>query len=475
MGSGIISHDHKYFRRLLAFIKHAYNSHAVILSFHYYLMSHNLPKQPSGEGRVLILSGVKGDTRRYRCFHLYEQLQLAGLPVLLSHQMDPNLIEKAGQAEVVVIHRAAFDSKLARFFEIIQKKDGVLIQDVDDLIFDPKAMEWIDSPDFQDPIRARLYRDDLRRNRETLDRCSVVTASTEYLAGCVRNLEKPAWVHRNGFSLEMLALSEAALKRRRQEKTGPSEKVVIGYASGTPTHNKDFAMIREGIVDILRKYNQVELHLIGPLDTGSSWGDLSVRVRHTPLVPWRELPGLLASFDINLAPLVQTNPFSHSKSEIKYMEAAMVQVPTIASATDAFSYAIRSGENGWLVNSEDEWRQVLDYLIENPQERRLIGQNAYQDVLKKYTPIERAGQFLHTLNDIYIHLKGKPFCEIMPDINEFSNRTHHYTSIPSSFEREPTILNMGIYNLRQRGVGTMAGRVWVFFRRLFIPLFPFKT
>jgi hypothetical protein len=49
--------------------------------------------------------------------------------------------------------------------------------------------------------------------------------------------------------------------------------------------------------------------------------------------------------DINLAPLVMDNPFAQSKSEIKYMEAALVRAPTIASPTDAYRFAIRPGEN----------------------------------------------------------------------------------------------------------------------------------
>ena len=38
--------------------------------------------------RILILSGVKGDTRRYRAFHLDEQLRIVNIEVDARHIMD---------------------------------------------------------------------------------------------------------------------------------------------------------------------------------------------------------------------------------------------------------------------------------------------------------------------------------------------------------------------------------------------------
>ena len=41
---------------------------------------------------------------------------------------------------------------------------------------------------------------------------------------------------------------------------------------------------------------------------------------------WRELPWIIAQTDINLAPLEMDNPFCQAKSEIKFVEAALVGV-----------------------------------------------------------------------------------------------------------------------------------------------------
>ena len=63
---------------------------------------------------------------------------------------------------------------------------------------------------------------------------------------------------------------------------------------------------------------------------------------------WQGLPNIVAQIDINLAPLELDNPFCQAKSEIKFTEAALVGVPTVASPTQAFVYAMRDGEDGLL-------------------------------------------------------------------------------------------------------------------------------
>ena len=115
-----------------------------------------------------------------------------------------------------------------------------------------------------------------------------------------------------------------------------------------------------------------------------------------PLRPWRELPTWLAELDLNLAPLEANNPFSLSKSEIKWLEAALVSVPTIASRTPAFEAAIHPGENGWLAGSLEEWRAALGQALD-PDLRSLCAERAYDDVWREYRPEVRAYQLRTTL------------------------------------------------------------------------------
>ena len=96
-------------------------------------------------------------------------------------------------------------------------------------------------------------------------------------------------------------------------------------------------------------------------------------------------------FDINLAPLETSNPFCEAKSELKYFEAALVDVPTVgASPTAPFAATIRHGETGFLAADETEWYAALKRLVTEPGLRALIARNAFFDVLWRYGPERRA-------------------------------------------------------------------------------------
>jgi len=433
-----------------------------------------MSQRNNGDSPILILSGVKGDTRRYRTFHPYEQLRLAGVDCQLSHITDPRLREKSRRANVVILHRLPMDRYVESLLADWQQRGALLILDVDDLVFEPGAFRWINSPDFSDPLRAALYQEEMHRQRLILDACQAVIASTEFLAGHVRQQGKLAWVHRNAFSLEMINRAEAAYSSRPVS----SDRLVIGYASGTPTHDEDFALVKPALKKLLQQFPQAEVWIIGPLDPGRDWGSLASRIRRLPLVPWRELPEYLVQFDINLAPLVMDNPFAQSKSEIKYMEAALVRSPTIASPTDAYRFAIRPGENGYLAAGDSEWEQALTLLIEQPHQRRLAGEEAYTQVRQNYHPERRAADLLSTLDQISRHVLGSPF--LAHDLNTQAEiEAGKSTSVPGDFridpelERNPTLAQRALYSIRYRGVRTLLIQIWVYFRRIVAPIFPF--
>ena len=68
--------------------------------------------------------------------------------------------------------------------------------------------------------------------------------------------------------------------------------------------------------------------------------------------------------DINIIPLV-INPFTEAKSDLKYYEAALVEVPSVASPTAVYQSAIEHGSNGFLARTSDDWYEALRNLIVN--------------------------------------------------------------------------------------------------------------
>lgn len=412
---------------------------------------------------LLLISGAKGDTRRYRVFHLYQQLWMAGVSVSVRNISDFDVFKAAAACDLLILHRVPFTETVKRLIDSVHSRGGLILADEDDLIFDTAAFEWIDSPDFKDPIRSRLYRSEMQLQQETLLASDGVITSTDYLAQVVKKYGKPVWVHRNAANLEMIEISSHAIQQKRK----PDGKYVIGYASGTLTHNRDFALIAPALLSTLETIPQAELWVIGYLDIPPDLDGVKNRIRRIKPVPWRKLPYWLSQFDVNLAPLLLDNPFSQSKSEIKYMEAALVGVPTIASPTDAFRFAIRSGENGLLAQNISEWQECLLLLAEPNRWESLA--NAAGAETYKYTPQTRAQQAVDLLNKVMDYF-GRSDHYPMPAIISGAGQEHYW---PKMWEVRPTKLDLGLYSLRSRGVSTLFKQVWITIRRFFARWIPY--
>ncbi len=347
--------------------------------------------------QVLVVSGSTGDMERFRCHHVREQLQLFGMGCEVRHITDPQVMALLPQYKLIILHRVAHDQWVEHLIATAHDAYGTtVVFDIDDLVFQPELDVWIHALQTMPPGDQALFREGMRRYRRTLELCDGVLAATEAIAEAARCMGKPAWVHRNALSLEMLVLSEQAYHQRV-----PAEgKVVIGYASGTRTHSRDFAEAESALERILQTYPQTELWIIGHLDLDRRWDQWARRIKQVPFMPWRQLPRTLASLDINLAPLEMNNPFCASKSELKYFEAAVVGVPTVASHWGAFSVAVQPGVTGFLAATPAEWYEALDRLVTDPALRHAMGERARLDALLRYTPTARGRELLVTFDGI---------------------------------------------------------------------------
>lgn len=412
---------------------------------------------------ILIISGTKGDTRRYRAFHLYQQLRMAGGSVTMRNISDTDVIKTASSCDLLILHRVTFTSIVKRIIDSVHQRGGLVLADEDDLIFDTAAFQWIDSPDFKDSIRAKLYQTEMKLQQETLLACDGVITSTDYLAKVVANYKKPVWVHRNAANLEMVDISSRAIHQKRQ----PDNKYVIGYASGTLTHNRDFASISPALLDTMNSIPQAELWIIGYLDLPPDFDPVKDRIRRIKPVPWRQLPFWLSQFDMNLAPLVLDNPFSQSKSEIKFMEAALVGVPTVASPTDAFQYAIQHHQNGMLAHNLSDWQDYLQFLSK-PEQREILALNAAKSI-PQYSPQKRAQQAAQLINKVleyFGHSERIP----VPETIDIGNRLYYW---PKLWEIRPTGFELGLYSLRVRGISILLKQIWITLRRLLARWIPY--
>ncbi len=93
---------------------------------------------------------------------------------------------------------------------------------------------------------------------------------------------------------------------------------------------------------------------------------------------------LLRDMDISIA-VLKPGLIADCKSEIKWLEAAMLGVPSVVTATQTYREVVEHDVTGLLVTQPDDWYVHLDALIEDAPRRRSIGQAAREEVLRRYS------------------------------------------------------------------------------------------
>jgi glycosyltransferase involved in cell wall biosynthesis len=306
---------------------------------------------------------------------------------------------QAARCDVVVLWRGAWGERVAAIVAAARRGGARVVLDLDDLICDPELAR----PDLIDGIRSGgLDPDAVRahalRLRQTMATADALFASTAPLAEHLRAAapDRPVFVLPNGFDATTHARSRRAARARRR---APADGLLrLGYAGGTFTHQRDFAVAAPAVARLLRATPQARLVLFHgkdgtPLLDPAAFPELAAhadQIEWRAAVPLTDLPDELARFDINLAPLETGNPFCEAKSELKYFEAALVDVPTIASPTAPLAAAIVDGVTGLLAVDAAGWEAALRRLAEDAALRRRLAEAAYRDVLLRFGPEMRA-------------------------------------------------------------------------------------
>jgi glycosyltransferase involved in cell wall biosynthesis/GT2 family glycosyltransferase len=353
----------------------------------------------SGGRQVICISGEP----RFLAGHMYRVERCARSLADLGYAVDVVAIDaldadwwkrKVPSPAVVLIWRAAWNRTLREAVSAWRGQGARIIFDVDDYMFDPEiAKATIIDGIRSQKIAERDVVDHYAKIRETLmwaDACVVPTAE---LAKGIELCDRPALISVNGFDAETYRVSrEAVLRRRLDLRDG---LVRIGYASGSRTHQRDFAIAAPAVANVLRERPECRLVLFRDARSGRELLDLGEFPEFTGLeeqVEWRDatsltrLPEELARFDVNIAPLEVGNVYCEAKSELKYFEAALVGVPTVASPTQPFRGAIVDGVTGYLADDSTSWERTLDALVADAGLRARIGQAALHHVLHRYGP-----------------------------------------------------------------------------------------
>lgn len=348
---------------------------------------------------------VHSSTFRYRAANMAEVLNagvvVGDMPFSAACFFSSDLQRAAHivqSADVLVISRARYDPDLAALVQLFKMQGKRVWFDVDDLVFDTQKIDLMINTAGQqatDDVLNYWY-SVVGRMAQALRLCDGVVTTHAYLANKIKLFSNlPVKVVPNFANAAQLAISEPLYQGKLTAGPTQRERIKLGYFSGSSSHNGDLSLIAYALERVMAADARIDFVLVGHVDIEQAFGarfggylkgHLTDRVTIHPFVDFLTLQELIADVDFNLVPL-QVNDFTHCKSELKFVDAAIVGTLTIASPAFAYSAAIRHAENGYLAE-DGQWEAVLLQAIAvrdaDFEKHKRMTAAAYQDVQQRF-------------------------------------------------------------------------------------------
>ncbi|MBS7804509.1 glycosyltransferase [Rhizobiales bacterium TNE-4] len=328
----------------------------------------------------------EGESKRYRVYNLANALIDIGKTVWVMPYSDLASLKHWNiAANIVVLFRAPYEAFCDEYFDYARNKNITTCYDTDDLVFDEDIIGSIHAVKQMKASERATYLDGVLRYKKLMAMCDVVSVTTDHLAQQARKVNSNVFVIPNTLNSLQISLSEQLISHALEKSEDLNSDVIrIGYFSGSRTHDEDFLECSDVLFEILAKYPNVTFVIVGQLELDRKWNSFSKRVERHDFLPYLEMLKLLSTCHINIAPLNLRSLFNHSKSELKWFEAAVVEVPTIASPTDPYQKILSTGSLGFLALNRSDWNAALETLISDSNIRKKIGMAAREVALQKF-------------------------------------------------------------------------------------------
>lgn len=339
--------------------------------------------------------------KKYRVLQKVELLESMGYRCEISEYRDiPRVFNKMQLATLVLFYRVPDGELFSLYLSETERLKIATGYDIDDPIFAPDVYAENKNLDMLSHTEKQSLLDSASEYREAMAQCGFISISTPGMQELVKTIfSKPSYLWRNVLDGETLSIVAQQQKRQPPNRV-QSELVVITYMSGSRAHDADFSSIEQVLTKIMADYPHVQLLIGGYAAIPDVLQPFSTRIKQFPFSGYAGYFGHLAQSDICVIPLLQDR-FNDCKSAIRYLEAAVLGIPTIATNIGDFKNLIINGENGFLASSDEEWDIALRQLIEDQVLHKNISQKSREYVMENQTLMSLSS---HMNDDISVML-----------------------------------------------------------------------
>ncbi|MDN2664393.1 glycosyltransferase [Psychromonas sp. 14N.309.X.WAT.B.A12] len=327
---------------------------------------------------------------RYRIDQKVEQLESQGKTVKTVDWTELTLhSNEISLHDIVIFYRVPSVPTVIKALAQVNANGKASFFEIDDLLFEESYPAPIESFGGYVDINTHIELRKAPGNFSALaKKCRFGIASTELLRDKLAKLVKSSicLLHRNGLD----SLNYFSGNKKIDKPT-----IDIFYGSGTQAHNSDFIELAlPALEKVLSKYSNTRLIIAGYLELPNHFKTMfaSQLSMMPPVKSVRAYWNLLEQADINLAILVDDET-NGCKSELKWFEAACLNVPSVLSSTANYRDVINDGEDALLASTPSEWTAALSSLVDDAALRHKISDKALQRVKTEYS-LETLGKKL---------------------------------------------------------------------------------
>ena len=310
---------------------------------------------------ILFVSHSKRDlfyyndaSARYRCVFPAEFLQACNIQAHVIHFKEINNITLSDYSHIV-FHRPQFSFRLKWVLYKAKHLNIQTIVDHDDLLFRPERAS--ESAAVQAGYMGiRLATKQAKAYKKALLLFSSAWVSTEALkqqmAISLPHLD--IQVHHNKLPERWANLSSITPWQQRFKKK------IIRYMPGTSHHKHDFEKIENLFIELLNKYPDIKLEIVGQLNFNINKFPPK-QISQQDYMTFETLPSAISSSWLTLSPL-QENLFNQCKSGLKFWESGLYGVPVISSPLPDIE---RFKNNGLLLSDKpQDWLNYIETMLE---------------------------------------------------------------------------------------------------------------
>lgn len=357
---------------------------------------------------IYIKDVFDNSTFRYRTYNVMEAMENNSKYFVTCFLVSElySIYKLLSKIDLIILQRAKWSFELESFIRIVKEKKIPIVYDMDDLIYHTKYVpKYLNSiGDYRDFTVDSFFALSKRYELIASSSDGFIATTNDLKQHLECDFNKPVWLMPNFLNKEQEEESRKICLLK--EKNYKRDKFVIGYFSGSNSHQRDLEIVESAIIKLMDKYPDIYLKIVGYMSLSKEFEKLKKdgRILIDKFVPFQELQYKIGEVDLNIIPL-QNHEFNHCKSELKYFEASIVDVVSCATDNNVYHNIIEDGKDGFLC-TEMDWYDKIEYVYLNYDKMKNVIKSAKNKCYQLYGNNRQEERILNLYDDIIESIGG---------------------------------------------------------------------